>query len=393
MRDAGVDPELGHRPRRYGGSRWRRRWDDFITSGGRVSEDDTDYLRATLMNLLGAASLVFCVVLLALGLLGILYLTPARLIIDALGAGAALALIVSLRRGVPAGLCAHAANGVLLLGLLGLTVTRGDQPLTVTLTLIYPALTFLLLDSVRGGAISTGLMIVGANVAIVTGPAMAPLPWRTVLDVAVTMTAGLCVLGAVMALYVHHRQRVIARLISMGEQLAELASRDSLTGLYNRRTFVETIERELGRRDGDSRVLAFLLCDIDHFKAYNDRFGHPEGDELLKRIAAALRGVFSRREDFLFRLGGEEFGALYRAATPERAAGMAERTLAAIEALGAPAPEGPHEAVTAAAGLELVRPDTQSADEVYRRADAALYRAKEAGRARWMYAGNGEQAG
>ncbi|WP_197030518.1 GGDEF domain-containing protein [Halomonas sp. BC04] len=101
----------------------------------------------------------------------------------------------------------------------------------------------------------------------------------------------------------------------------------------------------------------------------------------------AMREVFGRQEDILLRLGGEEFGIIFRSEDEEQAEEMTTRLLSVIEAIGAPAPDGPCDTVTVSAGLYLVEPGSGvDADHVYRRADEALYRAKSAGRACWQRA-------
>jgi PleD family two-component response regulator len=89
--------------------------------------------------------------------------------------------------------------------------------------------------------------------------------------------------------------------------IAELAQHDALTGTKNRRVFDEHLARLWPQASGDGRTMAVLLIDVDHFKAYNDRYGHQAGDQALRRIAQALQAVASRPLDVLARYGGEEF--------------------------------------------------------------------------------------
>ncbi|EPC03151.1 hypothetical protein L861_22845 [Litchfieldella anticariensis FP35 = DSM 16096] len=367
---------------------WQRLSRDFLTSGGRTTEDQPDYLRITLLNLLEAAAFVFWGLFLSLNLLGMVESSIGRIVIDATGVVVAVGILVSLRLGAPVTVVAHIANASLFVFLLALVVIRSNNPLAMTFPLIYPAMVFLLLDDVRRGSIGTLLMIVGINVAIFSGYGPELHDRAMAIDGALTVSFGMCFQAAVMALYVYHRKRVMARLRAVSVQLSDLACHDPLTALYNRRTFIEVLERELSRRDRNGRKLAFLLFDIDRFKAYNDHFGHPKGDALLKRIAEAAQAVFSRREDIVFRLGGEEFGVVFRTDDEEQAAVMADQLLAAVEALGEPAPAGPHDFITVSAGLNLLESGSNviSANYVYSRADEALYQAKESGRAHWVHA-------
>lgn len=365
---------------------FQRFWRDLMTSGGRTAESCPDYLRITLLNLAQSTAALVWSLFLVLILLGVLEFTLGRLAIDMAGLMIAFGVIVGLRRGLSVSWAAHVTHAFLFVCLLGLSAVRADNPLTMTLPLIYPALAFLLLDDIRRGLAGTLLMTAGLNILLSSGFGPNLRDSAMLLDGALTITVVMLFQASVMALYVHHRKQAISMLRAVSVRLNELASHDPLTGLYNRRTFIEVLERELSRRD-DGRQLAFLLFDVDRFKAFNDRNGHPHGDELLKRLAAVTTEVFSRGEDVVFRLGGEEFGVVYRTETPEQAAEMADQLLAAVEAMGEPAPAGPNASVSVSAGLYLVAKGHEtSANRIYSRADQALYRAKEAGRARWVRA-------
>ncbi|MCC5883851.1 MAG: GGDEF domain-containing protein [Halomonas sp.] len=366
---------------------FQRGWRNLMTSGGRTSESSPDYLRITLLNLVQGTAIVVWSLFLVLMLAGLVEFSWGRVLIDTTGLLIAFGVILGLRRGIPVSLAVHITHAFLFLCLLGLSFVRADNPLTMTLPLIYPALAFLLLDDIRRGLAGTLMMTAGLNILLSSGLGPELRDSAVLLDGAVTITVVMVFQAAVMALYVHHRKQAISMLRAVSVQLNELASHDPLTGLYNRRTFVEVIERELARRDNDVRQLAFLLFDIDRFKAYNDHFGHPQGDELLKRLAVTAKRVFSRGEDVVFRLGGEEFGVVFQTESPEQAADMADQLLAAVEAMGEPAPAGPNATLSVSAGLYLVKKGHEtSANRIYNRADQALYRAKEAGRARWFHA-------
>ncbi|MBA2780437.1 GGDEF domain-containing protein [Billgrantia kenyensis] len=373
-------PEKGRGP-------LQRLWRDLLTSGGRTSESCPDYLCITLINLVQGTALLVWSLFLTLILLGPLEPLPGRLAIDVAGLVIAAWVIIGLRRGMSATLAAHVTHAFLFLCLLGLSIVRSDNPLTMTLPLIYPALAFLLLDDIRRGLAGTLLMTAGLNILLSSGMGPTLSDSTMLLDGAVTITVVMLFQAAVMSLYVHHRKQALSLLRRASVRLNELASHDPLTGLYNRRTFIEVLERELSRRGKSERQLAFLLFDIDRFKAYNDEFGHPQGDELLKRLASTATQVFSRREDVVFRLGGEEFGVVFRSESPEQAAEMADQLLAAVEAMEEPAPAGPKKNLTVSAGLYLVaKGGATSPNRIYSRADQALYRAKDAGRACWLMA-------
>jgi diguanylate cyclase (GGDEF)-like protein len=175
----------------------------------------------------------------------------------------------------------------------------------------------------------------------------------------------------------------IARL---RDELARLRETDSitdeLTGLKNRRYFNLLFMEEQRRAHREGRTLTLMLADVDCFKGYNDRYGHPEGDVVLKEVAEAIGALLSRPGDLAFRIGGDEFACLFVTTVERESVELAERIrdmLAArhIEHAG----NAPHGKVTISAGLAFMRPDNElSLADAYAQADAALYRAKHSGR-------------
>jgi diguanylate cyclase (GGDEF)-like protein len=162
-----------------------------------------------------------------------------------------------------------------------------------------------------------------------------------------------------------------------------MASTDSLTKLWNRRSFVEQLGIQLDMALRNSRPLSVLILDIDHFKPYNDTYGHLAGDVVLQQVAKILRGS-ARRSDYVARLGGEEFGVISPETTSSGAIRVGERFRGAIEAAS-----WPQRAVTASVGATTVHHpiDTWQAEppsfsSVLAEADKALYYSKEHGRNR-----------
>ena len=185
------------------------------------------------------------------------------------------------------------------------------------------------------------------------------------------------------ALNARLNQRTV-ELEAANRQLEALSVTDPLTGLYNRRHFNDVIQRTFNRaHESEGSMLAFSIFDIDHFKKYNDEYGHPQGDVVLRRISEMLRQTMRRASDFAFRLGGEEFCVIFSA----RDFGMAQQTVESlrkkIEALAIPHSGNPGNVVTASFGLTCVRIDSgMDQNEVYVLTDNALYEAKAAGRNR-----------
>ncbi len=163
-------------------------------------------------------------------------------------------------------------------------------------------------------------------------------------------------------------------------ELTRLATTDSLTGIANRRHFIERGRQELERATRYRLPLAVLLLDIDHFKQVNDNFGHPAGDKLLQLVAYACQSS-ARHIDLAGRLGGEEFALLMPETGAIAAHLAAERLRRAIAGI-APAQSGVLLPVTASFGVASLNAHDTSLDTLLARADAALYRAKNGGRNR-----------
>ncbi len=167
-------------------------------------------------------------------------------------------------------------------------------------------------------------------------------------------------------------------------ELKVLATTDALTGTLNRRRFFEEAEEERARSARYKHPLSLAMLDLDHFKAINDRFGHAVGDEALQRAAAVMRRVV-RRQDRVGRYGGEEFGVLFPETGLDEALSVAERLRREIASEEIHAGEERVE-LRVSCGVAAWRPD-ESIDATLRRADAALYQAKQAGRNRVTAAG------
>jgi diguanylate cyclase (GGDEF)-like protein len=161
------------------------------------------------------------------------------------------------------------------------------------------------------------------------------------------------------------------------------ATIDDLTGLVNRRRFLEALASEIVRAETFGTPLSIVLADLDHFKLVNDRFGHHAGDELLRSFAGRVRAHL-RDVDVPGRLGGEEFAILVPETAAAGAAAVAERLRRSL--MGVPISAGDDSAlVTASFGVAQLAP-AESGDDLLRRADVALYSAKRQGRNRVVVA-------
>lgn len=163
-----------------------------------------------------------------------------------------------------------------------------------------------------------------------------------------------------------------------------LSITDELTQLYNRRFFNETIENELNRAKRENQFISFMMMDVDYFKHYNDTYGHQAGDHVLKEVAKVLIEHTKRASDFAFRLGGEEFGIICTLRDKNESQALAQLIREDIERL-----KIKHETsevsdyLTISIGLVSNKAmEIKSSDSFYKKADEALYKAKNSGRNR-----------
>ena len=164
------------------------------------------------------------------------------------------------------------------------------------------------------------------------------------------------------------------------KRIEEISITDGLTNIYNRRYFDEIFPKVINSAKRKNELIAFLFMDIDHFKQYNDNYGHQAGDEVLIKFARCLKESLHRSSDYVFRLGGEEFAIVYQPETKEKAIEFANTIKNNIEKL-----QIKHEFssvrlyITASMGL-VCKNANDIDDKIYTQADALLYEAKESGR-------------
>lgn len=186
------------------------------------------------------------------------------------------------------------------------------------------------------------------------------------------------------------------RLKRLSDKLRRSASIDPLTEVANRRVFDEMLDHEWRRAQRNSQPLSLMLIDIDHFKAFNDHYGHPAGDHCLRTFAETLRKIAARAPDLVARYGGEEFAVLLPDTHLQGAQAVADRLLSLLHELAIPhagSPTAGH--VTASVGISTFTPSTRAVtrrdtaadspvgpSDLLAIADRALYDAKSGGRSR-----------
>ena len=163
--------------------------------------------------------------------------------------------------------------------------------------------------------------------------------------------------------------------------LQEMATVDSTTGLANRRRFVVFIQQEWQRSTRTRLPLSLMLVDIDHFKKFNDRYGHPAGDDCIRQVSAVLQAAAHRVTDLCARYGGEEFAIVLVDTDSEGALTVAETIRTGVERLRLTHADSPTGSVTVSIGVATRTGDTYaSVRDLISACDDALYRVKEEGR-------------
>ncbi len=173
--------------------------------------------------------------------------------------------------------------------------------------------------------------------------------------------------------------RDVTQRKNLERELQRLATTDMLTGIANRRAFLESAEAAYARCLSQNTPFVLLMLDMDHFKSVNDRFGHLEGDRTLAAFVHAVRGQL-REGDLLGRLGGEEFGALLPGTDVHGGTEVAARILQAVRGLQLADLLGTRYSITVSVGLGTAHPGDRSLRDTMDRVDQALYTAKRRGR-------------
>jgi len=178
-------------------------------------------------------------------------------------------------------------------------------------------------------------------------------------------------------------------LASANRELEKLSRQDGLTGIANRRYFDSYLVTELRRGAREQQSLSLILSDVDHFKAFNDCYGHQAGDDCLRRVAAALSSAGRRPADLAARYGGEEFAMVLPGTVLEGAVDVAQAVSRVIEGLAIPhARSAVSPKVTLSQGIVALTPEKEtSSEDMIKRADQALYLAKQQGRNRYVVFG------
>ena len=265
--------------------------------------------------------------------------------------------------------------GINCLYLLASGGVEGTGPLWLYL---YPLLA-LYLQGIAKGAVSLVVMII-ASFIVFFAPANPLVSAQYSSAFISRFVASMTSVTILSFVYEYSTQKTYRRLIAATAKLEQLAKTDHLTGLASRRAVLEHLEQELRRYERSRETFAVIICDIDHFKQFNDTHGHDCGDLVLQAVSDILLGS-GRKVDVAGRWGGEEFLILLPSTELEGATEVAERLRNTVEAFRVDY-DGDLLSITISCGVAAWTEGDSDHDVLIKRADKNLYRAKEEGRNR-----------
>jgi len=360
-----------------------RMWWKFVTVNGYLSEGDPDYRRLYLINVMLLFTLLVTftfaqVHLFWTGIAGLLML-------NLIGFGLTLSAAVYLRVSHNLERVATFLNAIAFGGLGTYLIFRQDSNQVYLWAAAYFPFAFFLKGRRVGGYFAGAFYVLVVLGATINFTLIDPVPTTTLIRTLLNISTSLLAVCGMLYYYEATRADAIKRLSLASDELFKLSTTDALTGLYNRRYFDDVLPVVLARAQREQDLLCMLIIDADYFKSYNDYYGHPQGDQALKTIATVMTDALKRTTDLSFRLGGEEFGALYTVKEPDQALALAERIRSDLEHQAISSPKSPLGKLTVSIGLRLFEASPAgelSVWDLVSEADQALYRAKSEGRNR-----------
>lgn len=268
------------------------------------------------------------------------------------------------------------ARNTVVAACMAAAASHGQLEMVMVLPILLIGPFFFLGLSFRAGLLSAGL----TSISFVASAVYFELPLPALLRSCAFLVVGLvaCAVAA------RHLEKLSRTSFLEARLIAQLAQHDALTGSKNRRVFDEHIAQLWPRAHADRRKIAVLLVDVDHFKAYNDRYGHQAGDQALRQIAQSMQAFVNGPMDVLSRYGGEEFVAVLYDIDGKQALDIADRMRRAIKAMAIEhnaSPTAP--TVTISIGVAVIEPTPERTPRgALQLADQALYAAKVSGRNR-----------
>ena len=289
-------------------------------------------------------------------------------------------------------IASYIGNTILFISFLSIVILKQSESYSMIWTVFFAPFAILTLGARKG------LMVSIVFIAIVLSASYTGINiWdngRWSLETFFRMSVALFVMLYVIYAIQHHNEKANNKIEKLRQKekiqiqlLEKLSITDTLTSLYNRRFFEEIFPRQILRAKSNQEFLTFFTLDLDYFKQYNDSYGHQKGDWALVQVSEVLKEVFSKSDDYTFRIGGEEFAGIFLDEDEAHIHTLINEVLKKltqrqIEHKGNLV-EG---LLTASIGVYIKSPDMELGhQEIYRLADEALYQAKEKGRNQIVY--------
>lgn len=355
------------------------RFERYITTSGRYNRGTSEYRQSILTNMVLALCFLDLVLSAVINyLVGLNFLV----LVDTAGAIASIGIIVYLHRTKKLRVASvlTLALVVILLDLFLLEVGHQFYSFYI-LCIIFP-LAYFLLGTRLGTVFSTIFILYHLIIINRYYEEWEPAVFQQ--NSLINLAIGSTVLMALLYFYEYSRADAFKQLEAKNVALQKLSLTDFLTGLDNRRSYYIEAQRELNIATRLDKCFYFAVLDIDQFKAFNDKYGHLEGDKVLIELGKTLRSTLKRGTDRAYRMGGEEFAIIGISESGDTAIELIEGVRKLIENLNIEHSNNPpYGRVTVSVGLAIIKPSSKTTiDEVYKLADEMLYRAKAAGRNR-----------
>ena len=289
-------------------------------------------------------------------------------------------------------IASYIGNAILFISFLSIVILKHSESYSMIWTFFFAPFAILTLGARKGLMLSIVFMTIVLAISYTGLNTWDNGRWN--LETFFRMSVALTVMMYVIYAIQNNNEKANMKIEKLRQKekiqlqlLKKLSITDTLTTLYNRRFFEEIFPRQLLRAQSNKEFLTYFTLDLDYFKQYNDTYGHQKGDWALKQVSEVLKDVFSKSDDYIFRVGGEEFAGIFLEEEEAHTHTLISQILERLEERQIEHKGNPIEGIlTASIGVYIKHPDLELGhQEIYRLADEALYDAKEKGRNQIVY--------
>lgn len=289
-------------------------------------------------------------------------------------------------------IASYIGNAILFISFLSIVILKQSESYSMIWTVFFAPFSILTLGARKGLMLSIVFMTIVIAVSYTGIDTWDNGRWdlQTFFRMSVALSVMLYVIYAIQ----NNNEKANIKIEKLRQKeklqlklLEKLSITDTLTSLYNRRFFEKIFPRQIQRAESNREFLTFFTLDLDYFKQYNDSYGHQQGDWALVQVSEVLKEVFSRSDDYIFRMGGEEFAGIFLDDDEAHIHTLINQISEKLEKRQIEHKGNPIEGrLTASVGVYIKSPDVELGhQEIYRLADEALYHAKSKGRNQIIY--------